>query len=231
MKRVIQQWSRRNLSIIGKTIIAKTFIISQFIYVMQAIGLPQKVLITINSALYTFLWKKKTSNRKAFEKVKRKVLVLNTEKGGLKMIDRITLQKALQLRWISKLAAKKEEKFKTIPKILLSKLAVGLSILYTPCHPNKLLGNIDENPFWKEVLVNWLHLKQNKNTDADTQHLDKSSILWNNALLQYKGDNLNIQGWKNAGITRLKHLLDDQLNMVTFNEIVHCNRQLATAII
>ena len=187
MKRVIQQWSRRNLSIIGKTIIAKTFIISQFIYVMQAIGLPQKVLITINSALYTFLWKKKTSNRKAFEKVKRKVLVLNTEKGGLKMIDMITLQKALQLRWISKLATKKEEKFKTIPKILLSKLGVGLSILYTPCHPNKLLGNIDENPFWKEVLVKWLHLKQNKNIDADTQHLDKNSILWNNALLQYKG--------------------------------------------
>ena len=73
---------------------------------MQAVGLPQKVLITMNSALYTFIWKKKTSNRKAFEKEKRKVLVLNTEEGGLKMIDMITLQKstttAVDLKTVNK---------------------------------------------------------------------------------------------------------------------------------
>lgn len=219
MKRTIQQWSRRNLSIYGKTIIAKTFIISQFIYVMQAIGLPQHVLVEINTALYTFLWKKKTNNRKAFEKVKRKVLALKTEKGGLNMIDMVTLQTALQLKWISKLSAPGNQKFKYIPRILLSKLGVGLSILYTPCRPEKLIGNIDESPFWKGVLNDWLSFKKNQQLDADAL-LNLDSVIWNNELFQFKDENLNIQSWKNAGILRLHHILDNNLTLVDYDNIV-----------
>ena len=48
IKRVINQWSRRNFSIFGKIIIAKMFLISQLIYIMQSIGLPEKVLNNIN---------------------------------------------------------------------------------------------------------------------------------------------------------------------------------------
>ena len=59
LKRTVAQWSRRNLSIYGKIVIAKTFLISQFIYIMQSIGLPDNVLHNINRALYSFLWKKK----------------------------------------------------------------------------------------------------------------------------------------------------------------------------
>ena len=42
MDRIIKQWSRRNLSIYGKVLIAKTLIISHFIYIMQSVGLPEK---------------------------------------------------------------------------------------------------------------------------------------------------------------------------------------------
>ena len=37
LKRTIAQWSRRNLSIYGKKVIAKPFLISQFIYIHYAI--------------------------------------------------------------------------------------------------------------------------------------------------------------------------------------------------
>ena len=59
MKRIIKQWSRRNLSIHGKVLIEKTYIISQFIYTMQSIGLPERVFSSINHTIYTFIWKKK----------------------------------------------------------------------------------------------------------------------------------------------------------------------------
>ena len=69
MKRIINQWSRRNLSIYGKILIAKTHIISQFIYVMQSIGLPERALSSINHTLYTFIWKKrKTVTKKPSKK-------------------------------------------------------------------------------------------------------------------------------------------------------------------
>ena len=50
------------------------FLASQFVYVMRSIGLSQVVLNKINSILYKFLWKRKHSNKRAFEKVKRKVM-------------------------------------------------------------------------------------------------------------------------------------------------------------
>ena len=87
MKRTIAQWSGRNLSIYGKILIAKTFLISQFIYIMRSVGIPDNILDKINRALYAFLWKRKYNNKKAFEKVKRRVIAQGVEKGGLGMID------------------------------------------------------------------------------------------------------------------------------------------------
>ena len=54
MKRIIKQWSRRNLGIYGKVRIAKTYIISQCIFTMQ----PERVLSSINHTLCTLIWKK-----------------------------------------------------------------------------------------------------------------------------------------------------------------------------
>ena len=45
LTRIIQLWSKRDLSIMGKIMIVKYFLVSQLIYVMQLIGLPEKVLI------------------------------------------------------------------------------------------------------------------------------------------------------------------------------------------
>ena len=139
LKRIITLWTRRNLSILGKIIIAKTFLISQFIYIMQSIGLPDHVLTDINRILFSFIWKKKTSNRKAFEKVKRKVLTQEYEKGGLKMIDMKTLQDALYLSWTSKLSAKTSENWTIFPKMYYSQMGVDMSVLYTPCKPQDLI--------------------------------------------------------------------------------------------
>ena len=101
--KMIKQWSRRNLIIYGNILIAKTFLISQFMYIMQSIGIPEEALHKINRIIYTFIWKKKYNNKKAFEKVKRKVLCQDTSKGGLKMIDMNTLQQSLYLSWIPKI--------------------------------------------------------------------------------------------------------------------------------
>ena len=80
IKQTIQNCEKRNLSLIGKICIIKTFLISQFVYVMQAICIPEKVLTQINSILYRFLWRKKNCNRKAFEKIKRVVVNSDIEK-------------------------------------------------------------------------------------------------------------------------------------------------------
>jgi hypothetical protein len=92
VQRLIASWSKRNLSISGKLCIIKTFLLSQCIYVMQALALPDGVLTKLNTLIFRFLWKKKNINTRAFEKVKGVVLCNDYEKCGLKMIDVHTMQ-------------------------------------------------------------------------------------------------------------------------------------------
>ena len=84
IKRIINAWEKRNLSIAGKVRIIKKnhFLISQFVYIMQALVVPDPVLTQVNRILFRFLWRKKHCNRKAFEKVKKTVVC-----GVWKMVD------------------------------------------------------------------------------------------------------------------------------------------------
>ena len=70
----------------GKDCDSEFLLLSQLIYVMQSIGLPEKVLIEVNRLFYKFIWQKGFSNRKAFEKVKRVIVEGNLEDWGLKMV-------------------------------------------------------------------------------------------------------------------------------------------------
>ena len=75
---------------------------------MQSIGLPEKVLIDVNRLFYKFIWQKRFSNRKAFEKVNRVIVERNLEDWRLKMVNVVLLQKAFYLQWVGKLAKSRE---------------------------------------------------------------------------------------------------------------------------
>ena len=94
IKRITNAWGKRKLSIAGKVCIIKTLLISQFVYIRQALVVPDPVLTQVNRILLRFLWRKKDCNRKAFEKVKRTVVCGALENGGLNMIDLKHMQAA-----------------------------------------------------------------------------------------------------------------------------------------
>ena len=107
IKKIINVWEKRNLSIVGKVCIIKTFLISQLVYIMQALVVPDSVLTQVNRLLFRFLWRKKDCNRKAFEKVKRDVVCSDLENGGLGMM----------LQWAGRLCqAQGLDKWSHVPK-------------------------------------------------------------------------------------------------------------------
>ena len=73
IKRILSRWSRRDISIIGKIHIVKTFGLSQLVFLMKSIILPDSVLNQVNSLFFKFIWGKK-QNKNPVEKVKRKVI-------------------------------------------------------------------------------------------------------------------------------------------------------------
>ena len=120
--RTIKQWENQNPTLYGKVIIAKTLLLSQFSHVLQVLALPQSVLTRINTIIYRFLWKRKYNNKRAFEKIKRNVLSLDIEEGGLKMIIE-NQQKKILAKWTAKLLRDKKTVWSQIAK----------KIFYTHC--------------------------------------------------------------------------------------------------
>ena len=125
--KTISQWYKRNLSIMAKICITKTLLISQIVYILKSLAIPDLILTKINTIIFRFIWKKKYTNTKAFEKVKRKTLCKPIKKGGLNMINVKDMHNSFMLTWATKLIQVKEEKWKCIPLDELSTLGRNLS--------------------------------------------------------------------------------------------------------
>ena len=75
VKKLINIWSSRGLSIYGKVTIIKSFLIPKFVYVCSVLPTPTKLIQELNKALVKFLWK-------GTDKVKRvSVLKMNMTKA------------------------------------------------------------------------------------------------------------------------------------------------------
>ena len=94
IQRTIVTWSKRNYSIMGKICIVKPLLLPQIIFAMQAFVAPADIIKKLTTLFFRFIWKKKYSNTKAFEKVKRRIMCQKMEEGGLSMINVDDLKKS-----------------------------------------------------------------------------------------------------------------------------------------
>ena len=115
----IKTWSKRNLSIIGKIIISKSFLISQCVYLMQSISIPEPVLRKINTRIFSFIWRNKYSEKHAFERLKRNILCSQYDKGGLEMINVIQMQDCFMVNWAVKFCDDPNNSNMIIPNLIL----------------------------------------------------------------------------------------------------------------
>ena len=223
MKQLIKEWSKRDLSIQGKIVVVKTFLVSQFTYVMQSIGLPHDVLQIINTYLYKFIWQKKYSNKKAFEKVKRKIMEADYNEGGLNMINMFDLQKYFYLQWAGKLAGSThEQNWDIIPWWHLGKLTKQANIFYINSKANKVNGldKID-NDFWTEVLKTFLDSKAIIRLEEVFQNNYQNQHIFNNELIKYKQKTLFFQKWQSKDIYQIKDIMHCTENrLLSLNEII-----------
>ena len=94
IRSILDNWSARRLTLLGKMTVTKTLAVSQIIYILSSLPTPPDILKTINSILYDFLWDGKG------DKIKRTTMINNYAKGGLKMLDIQRFNESLKLKWI-----------------------------------------------------------------------------------------------------------------------------------
>jgi len=218
--KLIKLWNRRDLSIHGKIVVIKTFLLSQVTYVMQSIGLPQEVLVDLNTLLYRFIWQRKFSNKKAFEKVKRKVMESDYSNGGVNMINLFETQKFFYLQWIGKLFGANHENWASIPSWHYQKLAGHNNMFNMNCSSKEIKGlQALENGFWKTALLTYLDCKKRTIlTDVTSQNVYEQQ-LFNNTLICFKGQVLHFFNWITSGITCIKDFVFERENrLLTLEE-------------
>ena len=77
VKQKLRIWRWRDLTIIGRIQIVKTFIIPIFLYRASLISIDKEFVKEINKIIFDFIWKGR-------DKVKRLALISEIEDGGLK---------------------------------------------------------------------------------------------------------------------------------------------------
>ena len=89
VRKLINIWSSRGLSIYGKVTIIKSFLIPKFVYACSVLPTPIELMKELNKLLFKFLWK-------GTDKVKRVSVINEYEEGGLRMIDLECMVKSLR---------------------------------------------------------------------------------------------------------------------------------------
>ena len=198
--KIIKNWEKRNLSLMGKVHIIKTFLLSQLIYVMQCLILPLEVLKSINTIIFKFLWKKKFCNRRAFEKVRRDVLCSDFEDGGLKMINVIDMQTSFVIKWFRNIYTNKYASYSCIPVLYYEKIGMDFSVLRSSVVSKYFIGLEEiKSPFWKSALKLWLDFNKKEICNVTDVRDIANQPLWNNVYIQFKNRPLFFKNWINAG--------------------------------
>ena len=221
IKQLINVWSKRDLSIIGKILIVKTFLVSKLIYIMQSIGIPDKFLMEIQRLFYKFIWQRKCSNKKAFEKVKRVVMEGNIDTGGLKMVNLIDMQNMFYLQWIGKLS-KTTNSWTVIPKWSFSLMANGMNAFCFNSRSAKTAGlNKLKNTFWKKAFCAYLDLRVLPLKSEIAPEMLRAQYLWNNSHILYKKRTLYFPSWIKKGIEFLHDISHENENrLLTYEELI-----------
>ena len=109
MSTKLNLWRARELTLYGKSLLAKTLGASQLIYTASMICVPDTVINNVQGHLFSFLW----NNRK--DKIKRKVMYQSLSEGGINFINFRTMVKSLRLAWIKRLLTNSYDAWKAIP--------------------------------------------------------------------------------------------------------------------
>ena len=113
IKKSINIWKWRGLSLLGRIQILKTFAIPKLMFRTSAIAISKELIKEANSIFYTFVWNGK-------DKVKHHALISGIEKGGIKMLDIESVISAKRVTCLKKFLEDYTSPWKTIlDKLLL----------------------------------------------------------------------------------------------------------------
>ena len=193
IKKLINIWSSRGLSIYGKVTIIKSFLIPKFVYICSLLPTPKEVVKELNQLLFKFLWK-------GTDKVTRASVINVYEEGGLKMIDMDCMIKSLRLAWLKRLLNGSNATWK---RYLIYQLEPLGGLFFLNCN-----YDVDDytisSQFYYELLLWWSEFRKSFASESDYQN-----IIWNNKEIRIDKKPVYYKNYFESGVIYTQDLLFD----------------------
>ena len=203
LKTCLNIWNTRNLTLIGKICVVNSLAISKLMYLASILGTPDgQLLADIQKIIFAFIWNNKP------DKIKRSLLFLPKEKGGLGLKNLVLMFKSLNIAWIHPFQIMQNEH----PLLLLV---------------NRQLCHLGGDIIWKCTLsctddrickIQSTFVKQIVMATADLE-IDRSlkeTIIWNNKYICIQNKTLFWRDWRNGGILYVSDILKPDGSFVPF---------------
>ena len=207
IKNKLRIWKWRDLTIIGRIQIVKTFIIPIFLYRASMICLDKEFVKEANKIIFNFIWKGK-------DKIKRLALIGDIEDGGLKAPHLDSIIKTQRILCCKRLASEQPSSWKTILLHYLNPVG-GKFILC--CDYNIKTLPIKLPVFYEECLKYFAECsaaKQGSLQNPTNPDLSKI-ILWNNKAICVDGKSVYYNRLANIGILRIGDLIYEDNKLLT----------------
>lgn len=205
IKRLLNNWRWRPLTVLGKITVVKSLVLSKLVHLFMAIpNPPANYFKSLESVVYNFIWK-------GVDKVKRSVMIGKIEQGGLNMTHLESFSYSLKIIWIKKLLNNLNiSSWKTL---ILSTLELegGNHIWYGNLHTQRILERM--NPFWQNVLKMWAKIPRKTAITANEILMES---LWYNRHIQIQNFPLFYPQWFRKNVKYLNDLVDDTGNLLSF---------------
>ena len=209
VKRLLNDWSFRNLSLIGRITVIKSLALPILIQCFTVLpDPPSHISKEIQDIFFRFLWNGKP------DKVKRNTIFGNYQDGGLKMPHITSFISALKVTWIQKvLDSDNNAAWKVLITDVLDEIGGENFWHFTKGAMTKLSSKF--NTFWKDVVKVWATLRNDPPTAPEEEIL--SQPLWYNDKIKIDKHTIFYPHWIREGIFFIRDLLK-QGNFLSFIE-------------
>ena len=208
LKKLLNIWSSRDLSIYGRINIVKTLAISKLTFICSVLDTPNGFTDEVNNMIFRYIWENKNP------KLKKTTITRSKNDGGLGMIDFSLFDKALKISWVKRLCSKETEPWKSIPLTLLSN--VGGKLLFECNYDIKCLCINEHLPkFYRDIILHWQDLNR---TTPEKKEDFLNQTIWNNRFIRIGKSSVYYRKWDQVGIQNLADIVNDEgTGFMSFN--------------
>ena len=203
VKKLINIWSARGLSLYGKVTIIKSLIVPKFVYVSSLLTTSKGVIQELNRLIFKFLWK-------GVDKVTRLSVINDYEKSGQKMIDLETMVKSLRLAWLKRIFSENDGTWKNYLHHVLK--CFGGFFLF-----NNIKDLAISSQFYAKLLQWWADFR-----DKFSAEKPWHNIIWNNMDIRIDNKPIFYKAFSESGIAHVTDLRFD-LNITQSYNIITKN--------